>query len=67
MVCDSLRLIVGFGFMQHGFAKLARGPEDFIGILHAIGVPLSAACTQGITHLHLHDFTDTIDLQATGG
>jgi len=35
-----LRLIVGFGFMQHGYAKLARGPEDFIGVLHAIGVPL---------------------------
>ena len=34
-----LRLIVGFGFMQHGYAKLARGPEDFIDILHAIGVP----------------------------
>jgi putative oxidoreductase len=33
-----LRLIVGFGFMQHGYAKLARGPEDFIGVLHAIGV-----------------------------
>ena len=25
-----LRLIVGFGFIQHGYAKLARGPEDFI-------------------------------------
>jgi putative oxidoreductase len=34
-----LRLMVGFGFMQHGYAKLARGPEDFITILHAIGVP----------------------------
>jgi len=34
-----LRLILGFGFMQHGFAKLARGPEDFIHVLHAIGVP----------------------------
>jgi putative oxidoreductase len=34
-----LRLIVGFGFIQHGYAKLARGPEDFINILHAIGVP----------------------------
>jgi len=33
-----LRLIVGFGFMQHGYAKLARGPEDFIDVLHAIGV-----------------------------
>ena len=28
-----LRLIVGFGFIQHGYAKLARGPEDFIGVL----------------------------------
>jgi putative oxidoreductase len=34
-----LRLIIGFGFMQHGCAKLARGPEDFINVLHAIGVP----------------------------
>jgi len=35
-----LRLIVGFGFMQHGYAKLARGPDDFINVLHAIGVPV---------------------------
>ena len=34
-----LRLIVGFGFMQHGYAKFVRGPEDFINVLHAIGVP----------------------------
>jgi putative oxidoreductase len=34
-----IRLIVGFGFMQHGYAKLARGPESFISVLHAIGVP----------------------------
>jgi putative oxidoreductase len=34
-----LRLIVGYGFMEHGFAKLARGPEHFGAILHAIGVP----------------------------
>ena len=34
-----LRLIVGFGFMQHGFAKLSKGPEAFTVILHAIGVP----------------------------
>jgi putative oxidoreductase len=34
-----LRLIVGYGFMEHGFAKLARGPEAFTTILHAIGVP----------------------------
>lgn len=34
-----LRLIVGFGFMAHGYAKIARGPEHFIGILHALGIP----------------------------
>jgi len=34
-----LRLIVGYGFMAHGFAKLARGPETFPAILHALGVP----------------------------
>jgi putative oxidoreductase len=34
-----LRLIVGYGFMQHGFAKLSRGPEAFAAILHTMGVP----------------------------
>jgi putative oxidoreductase len=36
-----LRLIVGYGFLEHGYAKLARGPDDFIGILHAIGMPFA--------------------------
>ena len=34
-----LRLIVGFGFMQHGWAKLSRGPEAFAAILQGMGVP----------------------------
>src|SRR5262245_6562676 len=34
-----LRLIVGFGFMQHGFSKLSRGSDAFATILHALGVP----------------------------
>src|SRR5262244_1686032 len=34
-----LRLIVGYGFMQHGFAKLARGLDAFPAILQALGVP----------------------------
>ena len=38
-----LRLIIGFGFLQHGFAKLARGPEEFIGVLHAMGLPVPSA------------------------
>jgi putative oxidoreductase len=36
-----LRLIVGFGFLEHGYAKLARGPDAFIGILHAMGMPFA--------------------------
>ncbi len=34
-----LRLIVGYGFMEHGYAKLSKGPEVFAAILHSIGVP----------------------------
>jgi hypothetical protein len=37
-----LRLIVGYGFIEHGFAKLARGPDSFTAILHALGVPVPA-------------------------
>lgn len=29
----------GYGFMEHGYAKLARGPDNFAGILHALGMP----------------------------
>ena len=34
-----LRLIVGFGFMEHGYAKLVHGPANFVSILQALGVP----------------------------
>ena len=34
-----LRLIVGYGFMEHGFAKLGRGVASFATILHALGTP----------------------------
>lgn len=34
-----LRLTVGYGFIEHGFAKLSRGPEAFAAILHMMGVP----------------------------
>ncbi|GFZ90069.1 DoxX family protein [Dyella caseinilytica] len=36
-----LRLMLGLGFMEHGYAKLVRGPDAFIAILHAIGVPFA--------------------------
>ena len=35
----ALRLMIGFGFMEHGFAKLSHGPEAFAAILQAMGVP----------------------------
>jgi putative oxidoreductase len=35
-----MRLLVGYGFMEHGFAKLSRGPETFAGILQHLGVPM---------------------------
>jgi len=34
-----LRLMIGFGFAAHGYAKLHRGPDKFAVILAAIGVP----------------------------
>lgn len=34
-----LRLIIGFGFAAHGYAKLHRGPDKFAVILAALGVP----------------------------
>jgi putative oxidoreductase len=37
-----LRLIVGYGFMEHGYAKLAHNPEHFFAILHGLGVPAPA-------------------------
>ena len=37
-----LRLMVGYGFMEHGYAKLARGPDSFIAILHALNMPAPA-------------------------
>ena len=37
-----LRLVVGYGFMAHGYAKLAKGPEHFISILAVLGVPAPA-------------------------
>ena len=43
-----LRLIVGYGFIAHGYAKLARGPDSFANILEALGVfapPLMAWAT----------------------
>lgn len=34
-----IRLIVGYGFNSHGYAKLSRGAGSFATILHGMGVP----------------------------
>jgi putative oxidoreductase len=34
-----LRLIVGYGLLAHGYAKIVNGPEHFAASLHALGVP----------------------------
>lgn len=36
-----LRLIVGYGFIAHGYAKVVNGPGRFAASLHALGVPAS--------------------------
>jgi putative oxidoreductase len=35
-----LRLVIGYGFMAHGWAKLSRGPAGFAKLLAQIGAPL---------------------------
>jgi putative oxidoreductase len=34
-----LRLIVGYGFVAHGVAKVMNGPAHFADLLQALGVP----------------------------
>jgi putative oxidoreductase len=38
-----LRLVIGYGFMAHGWAKWSRGPEGFAKVLEQIGAPLPEA------------------------
>src|SRR5882762_7317343 len=35
-----LRMVIGYGFMAHGWAKLSRGPAGFAKLLDQIGAPL---------------------------
>jgi len=48
-----IRLVVGYGFMAHGYAKFSRGPEKFAAVLHTLGVPepLLAAWAATLTEL----------------
>lgn len=38
-----LRLLVGFGFAAHGYAKLERGVDHFAQVLTAMGIPMPNA------------------------
>jgi putative oxidoreductase len=38
-----LRLVIGYGFVVHGWAKLSRGPAGFAKLLEQIGAPLPEA------------------------
>jgi putative oxidoreductase len=48
-----LRLIIGFGFMAHGWAKLSRGPSGFAKLLVQIGAPLPEATAWVSTFMEL--------------
>ena len=49
----SLRLVVGYGFLAHGLAKLTRGPANFGKLLHLIGVPLPSTTAWVVTLLEI--------------
>ena len=49
----SLRLVVGYGFLVHGLAKLTRGPANFGKLLHLIGVPLPVTAAWAVTLLEI--------------
>jgi putative oxidoreductase len=48
-----LRLVIGIGFMVHGWAKLSRGPSGFAKLLTQIGAPLPEATAWVSTFVEL--------------
>ena len=48
-----LRLVVGYGFMAHGFAKWSRVPEKFATLLGILGVPGPTTMAWLVTMLEL--------------
>ena len=49
----ALRLVIGIGFMVHGWAKLSRGPSGFAKLLTQIGAPLPEATAWVSTFMEL--------------
>jgi putative oxidoreductase len=48
-----IRIIIGVGFMAHGWAKYSRGPATFAELLKQAGVPLPLASAWLVTALEL--------------
>ncbi len=50
-----LRLIIGFGFVYHGFPKLfsAAGHDMFVGMLQSIGVPAAGMMAWAVGSVEL--------------
>jgi putative oxidoreductase len=48
-----LRVVVGIGFVVHGYAKLSRGPAGFAKLLDQIGVPLPLPTAWAVTSIEL--------------
>ena len=48
-----LRVIIGFGFMAHGWAKLSRGPSGFAKLLAQVGAPLPETTAWASTFVEL--------------
>jgi putative oxidoreductase len=44
-----LRLIIGFGFLAHGWAKWSRGPAKFGVLLERLGLPMPTVMAWGGT------------------
>jgi len=42
--------MAGCGFVEHGYAKIARGPEKYASILHALGIPAPDLLAWGVDH-----------------
>jgi putative oxidoreductase len=48
-----LRLVVGFGFLAHGWAKYSRGPANFAKLLAQLHTPLPLATAWTVTSLEI--------------
>jgi putative oxidoreductase len=48
-----LRLVIGYGFAAHGWAKLSRGPAAFATLIRHIGLPFPTFTAWATTLLEL--------------